>query len=61
MSFNTFFTDIGDVCDLVSVYSLGKGLGLGPIGPSVIPAAISTESSKIFSQFNEEQTSVLSV
>lgn len=46
-----FFTVLSYVCDLVSVYSQGKGLGLGPMGPSVIPAAICTESSKIFSQF----------
>jgi len=35
----------------LSVHSLSKGLGLGPMGLSVLPAAISSESSKISRQF----------
>lgn len=50
-SFSVFFTDLSYICDFMPVYSLGKGLGLGPTGPSNLPAAISTERRKISNQF----------
>lgn len=55
LSFSAFFTDLSYICDFMPVYSLGKGLGLGPTGPSVLPAAISTERSKISSQFMQNK------
>lgn len=45
LSFSAFFTDLSYICDFMPVYSLGKGLSLGPTGSSVLPAAISTERS----------------
>lgn len=36
-------------------HSLGKDLGLGPSGPSVLPTAISTEKRKISSQFMQNK------
>lgn len=55
LPFSALFTDLSCICDFMPVYSLGKGLGLGTTGPSVLPAAISTERSKISNQFMQNK------